>query len=361
LDLSERYSRLDRLVHRVAFATAGPQFELADLEDRLFRRELAGIEVREPVFITSLPRAGTTTLLQVCSVLDEFACHTYRDMPFLLLPLLWDRLSRGFRKTDAPTERAHGDGVLVSLDSAEAFEEMLWKARWPEQYRGDRIIPWRSGADAEFIRTFNNHLRKIILLRRRDPDARTRYVSKNNGNIARLGFLTECCPDALIVVPVREPLQHAASLLQQHVRFLEIHARDRFARDYMRGVGHLEFGENLRPVDFDGWLASARHTDPRTIEFWLEYWVAAYEHFLNRHSSIIRFFAYDAFCEAPAAGLRTLASRINAANPDALVAQQHDIHPPRRHEVQSAGLDETLMSRARQAYGQVLEQARAEG
>ena len=84
--------------------------------------------------------------------------------------------------------------------------------------------------------------------------------------MARIGFLLATWPDATIIVPVREPVQHAASLLRQHGRFLEIHARDRFARDYMRGIGHFDFGANLLPVDFDGWLSAAVHTDPLTSE-----------------------------------------------------------------------------------------------
>jgi hypothetical protein len=359
LDLSGRYSRLERMLHRVAFATNRAQLELTDLADRLFRRELSGVVVREPVFITSLPRAGTTVLLQVCSASPEFAAHTYRDMPFVLLPLLWRRLSGGFRRRGTPTERAHGDGMLVSPDSAEAFEEMIWMARWPEHYRADRIVPWSGRPDPEFVRTFVNHLKKIILLRQEDPAIPSRYVSKNNGNIARLGFLPQCCPDAVIVVPVREPIQQVASLRQQHVRFLDIHARDRFARQYMRGIGHFEFGANLRPVDFDGWLASARYSDPGTIDFWLEYWVAAYEHFLNRYATVVHFFPYDEFCASPPLGLGRLASLIKASNRHALIAQQNDIHAPRRHEVPTAGLDQTLVSRAEAVYREVLEQARA--
>jgi hypothetical protein len=359
LDLSGRYSWLDRMLHHVAFATNRAQFELTDLTDRLFRRELSGVTVRDPVFITSLPRAGTTVLLQVCSASDEFASHTYRDMPFVLLPLLWNRLSGGFRRSGTSMERAHGDGMLVSPDSAEAFEEMLWMARWPEHYRADRIIPWSGRLDPEFVRTFINHLKQIILLRQTDPTLPPRYASKGNGNIARLGVLHQCFPDALIVVPVREPLQQVASLRQQHVRFLDIHARDGFARRYMRGIGHFEFGANLRPVDFDGWLASARYGDARTIDFWLEYWVVAYEHFLSRYAGAVHFFPYDAFCASPALGLGRLASLIKASDSQALIAQQNDIHPPRRHEVPTAGLDRTLLSRAEAVYREVLERALA--
>jgi len=90
VELTERYSAVDRLLHRLAFATSDMQVELAALEDMIYRKSLADTPVNRPVFITGLPRAGTTLLLQLTSALEEFASHSYRDMPFVLLPMLWN-------------------------------------------------------------------------------------------------------------------------------------------------------------------------------------------------------------------------------------------------------------------------------
>ena len=105
----------------------------------------------------------------------------------------------------------------------------------------------------------------------------------------------------MIIVPVREPVQHAESLLRQHRRFLEIHARDGFSREYIEGIGQFDFGANLRPTDFDGWLSTARHSDSRTIGFWLEYWVAAYG-WLSKRAPAVHFLPYDHFCADPREG-----------------------------------------------------------
>ena len=64
----------------------------------------------------------------VQKVLCEFETLTYRDMPFILAPLLWDKISRPLRKAGEKVERAHGDGMMVSFDSPEAFEEVVWLA-----------------------------------------------------------------------------------------------------------------------------------------------------------------------------------------------------------------------------------------
>ena len=41
-------------------------------------------------------------------------------------------------------------------------------------------------------------------------------------------------PDCRIIVPLRDPAAHAASLLRQHKNFLTRHAEDTFTRRYMR-------------------------------------------------------------------------------------------------------------------------------
>jgi len=358
MDLSDRYSSIDRLLHRLAFATASVQIEMADLEDRLFKKDLAGITVDRPVFITALPRAGTTLLLELCVTLDEFASHSYRDMPFVLLPVMWDKLSRRFRRSDAPIERAHGDGMLVSLDSAEAFEEMIWRATSPGHYRADRITPWDRRDDDDFQAVFRNHLRKVVKLRQRNPALVPRYVSKNNGNIARTGAVLECCPDATIVVVMREPVQHAASLLRQHRQFLAIHARDPFARKYMEGIGHLEFGANLRPIDFDGWLESARHPDSTTLEFWVEYWVAAYSHLLARRSTL-QFLPYDWFCACPDEGLDRVAAAIDIQDRQTWMAQRARIRTAGRHDIDVSRLDQRLLAQADELYHALLDHSLA--
>ena len=62
-----RYSATDQLLHQVVFGTIGAQVVFADLEDRVFRRRLTSIDAMRPLFITGLPRSGTTMLLNVLS------------------------------------------------------------------------------------------------------------------------------------------------------------------------------------------------------------------------------------------------------------------------------------------------------
>ncbi|MDZ7783932.1 MAG: hypothetical protein U5K56_13685 [Halioglobus sp.] len=178
-------------------------------------------------------------------------------------------------------ERAHDDGLQVSVESPEALEEIVWMPFWKKHYAPEKIQPWKSCDTEAFKAFFASHMRKIVALRSQAHGSPLRYASKNNMNIARLRAIPAMLPDSTIIVPFRQPLQQAASLLNQHERFLEMHREDSFSRRYMAGTGHFDFGANLRPIDFDGWLQARRCDDPLQLAFWLEYWIAAYRHVLD--------------------------------------------------------------------------------
>ncbi|MGE3175277.1 MAG: sulfotransferase [Planctomycetota bacterium] len=278
------FGRLERAVHRVAFATRRAQLGLADLEARWFRAELHAVVPGPPVWVAGLPRAGSTALLELLAACPEFAAQTYRDAPFALTPLLWRALARRVQRPVAPRERAHGDGLEVAPDSPAALEELVWRAFWPAHYRRDRIAPWTDCARPEFVEFFAAHRQKVVALcARTEPRAR-RYLAKNNATIARVPAILDAVPDATVVVPLRDPVQQAASLLRQHLRFTAIHRDDPFARRYMADLGHFEFGAGLRPIDFGGWLdggADGRAAPrPDELAFWLDYWLAAHRHLL---------------------------------------------------------------------------------
>jgi hypothetical protein len=351
-----RYSRIDRVLHRMAFAGLEIQKSLADIEDRMHAANLQRISLRKPVFIAGLPRAGTTLLLDLVARLPGFVTHTYRCMPFVLCPMLWDSLSRGFRRPAAVQERAHGDGMTVGFDSPEAFEEVIWKSFWPTHYAEDHLRLWTPrDRDEEFERFLANHMRKLILLHCGNGGGR--YVSKNNANIARLDLLPKLFPDCIRLVPFRDPIDQAGSLLRQHRRFSALHREDAFARFYMDAIGHFEFGAGLRAIAFPADAAEA-WSDPDTGNFWLSYWCRAYAHVLREGGSPLHFIDFDAFCQAPAAGLDRLAlllEALEAAEP--LRACAELFHPAVHYDGAGLGFDAELIGRARALHGEMRRRA----
>ncbi len=312
------------MFHRMAFAGSSVQMVATDIEDSVLAVQFAGANDRDPVLITSLARAGTTLVLELLSQHPDLASHTYRDMPFVLAPVFWDRFFGRFRRDGETRERAHGDGVQIGFDSPESFEEVFWKSHWPDHYRHTGQIPlWHSDEqNAEATAFFRKHMQKIVALRRPDNKATARYVSKNNANIARIDLLTEMLPDAHILIVLRHPLEHAASLLRQHRNFAAQQANDPFVTRYMADIGHYEFGELHCPFGFSE-LANDPSSD--TPDYWLSYWVAAFRH-IEERCERVHILPYEALCSDPAPVIKRLCEALDL-DPGGLAGAAGQIRP----------------------------------
>ena len=309
MNLAE-YSRIDKLLHRIAFRGQKLQVLTGEFENDIFSRKLRFASAAKPVFITSLPRAGTTLLLEMMSTVPGFASHTYRDMPFVLCPILWSNFASRFPRTSVERPRAHGDGMVIGLDSPEAFDEVAWQAFWPRKYLAERILPWtRDDKSPGFKRFFTDHMKKIVHLRLENHAETGRYVSKNNTNIARIDLLSRLFPDCTIVVMFRNPIAQSESLLRQHLNFLRIHAAEPFAAEYMKGIGHLDFGLGFRPIDF-GQRIEANLQETHTLGYWVNYWTHAFRWVLQRSRENVVFCGYEECCRDPVRVLSALAERL---------------------------------------------------
>ena len=285
--LAENYSALDRFLHRIAFAHPKVQQVLSDVENDMFRKRLEKTSIEHPVFITGLPRAGTTLLLELLFETGEFSSYTYRQMPFVLTPLLWDKITSKSRKQATEQERAHGDGMAISVDSPEAFEEILWNNRLADKLFKDGCQqPLRyDDLTDEFREAFTQLVRKMVALSGGEQAAEgsssvaLRYLSKNNANLVRLDALTRLFPDSTVLLCFRHPRTHVASLTKQHDRFQKLHQEDAFSRQYMAWTAHHDFGANFIPISFDGTVTG--QPAPSDHRFWLKYWVDAYRHVLR--------------------------------------------------------------------------------
>jgi hypothetical protein len=340
------YSLLDRMLHRLAFSTSSVQLAAADIEKSVWGTVYKMVVVKKPVFITSLPRAGTTLMLDALCRFPSVATHTYRDMPFVMAPVLWSRLSGGFRKSGESRERAHGDGMPFGYDSPEAFEEILWHAFWPEKYTDTSIGLWHANdlkdeASAFFI----EHMKKIIALHRPGRAHDGRYISKNNGNIARLEMIERMFPDAKILVPVRDPLEHAASMLRQHRNFLALHSADPFIRRYMADLGHFEFGDLHRPIAFPEIDTIISNRAPQEIDYWLAYWIAAFEYVLARRDNV-QLVSYEATCSGGRRALADICTYLEIFEEGMVDVIAKVFHSPSPRRCEKTDVDPVLLERA---------------
>lgn len=346
------YSRLDKILHAVALGSEAVKRASFDIERSLARADVAAVACERHVLITGLARAGTSILLRILHSSGAFATQTYRDMPFVLAPQLWQRIGGRHRLAGEEVERAHKDGLQVSFDSVEAFEEVFWLTFAGKRYvRADRLIA--HAVDDELAAEFRDFVANVIAAQA-DAGAR-RYLSKNNNNVLRLNGLAKALPAAHIVVPFREPYQHARSLMRQHQQFTASQAADPFARRYMSWLGHFEFGLDYRPFAFkdDAGLLSA--FDAERVEHWLESWTRVYRHVLDTAPANLVLWDYDAFCAAPRATLARLAARLGLE----LAPDTADgIRAPRTHEMSDAP-DRAILRAARATHEELKARATA--
>ena len=245
-----------------------------------------------PVWICGLARAGTTILTELLYDTGLFASLTYRDMPFPLAPRAWRSLSRwSGQRAPERQERAHGDGILVGVDSPEALEEVFWRLHDPSVYQDTHALAAYSPAP-DSLKALREYLSCILWSRESGEASELRYLSKNNNHLLRLPALIEAFPEGRFIIPLRDPLSHAESLRRQHLRWIERHERDPFSKRYMDWLAHHEFGSGHRRFSWDDLEQSSpederalgQHEskdephaqDPHHINYWLTRWIEAY-------------------------------------------------------------------------------------
>ena len=216
---------------------------LGQRESRLLDERIHPLAVRMPIYICGLARSGSTLLHEIISSHPHVATHRLKDYPMLFTPYWW-RGASPKPKAQQPRERLHHDGVMVTSESPDALEEMLWMAFFPRCH--DPSLSNILGAEdhhPQFEEFYDRHIRKLLL-----AEGTTRYAAKANYHVARLAYLIRLYPDARFVIPVRSPASHLASLMRQQRWFSEGQRQQPRALDYMRWSGHFEFGLDRRPI-----------------------------------------------------------------------------------------------------------------
>jgi hypothetical protein len=98
--------------------------------------------------------------------------------------------------------------------------------------------------NSEFETFFKDHIRKLLLVR-----GRSRYVSKNNPCVTRIRYLRRIFPDARFLWYVRNPIDHAASVLKQDRLFSDLARDDKRLVRMNKMTGFHEFSPNYVPVN----------------------------------------------------------------------------------------------------------------
>ena len=250
----QNYSYIQKFLHDFVLSKKFINKSLFEIEKIIYLKNIE-IKNRSHIFITGLPRSGTTSLLYFIFSSNQYASLTYKNMPFVLSP----NFSKLFHKKNIKKkERVHGDGITYDINSPEALDEVFFNN------------------DDEFIKNeLVNYLQLICL-----SENKIKYLSKNNLNFNRLDLIIKLLPSCNFLIPIREPLQHAYSLLNQHLHFSQLQKKDDFIRRYMNYLGHYEFGLNHK-----SWNNPINYQDFNKIDYWLEQWCLFYQNILNKCQS----------------------------------------------------------------------------
>jgi hypothetical protein len=265
LGLGRFYDRASRLWPR-----------LSEMETRLAGGRLPA-SVVSPVYICGLARSGTTILLEMLSEHPDAAYHRYRDFPFVLTPIIWDWIyKRAATGRQEARERAHKDGIMVTPESPEAMEEMIWTAFLPGVHDPSASnILGTADSHPRFEKAYRDHIRKLISVR-----GASRYICKGNYNLSRMEYLLGIFEGARFVIPVRDPEGHVASLMKQHRLFTLEGERDGRITEHLGRVGHFEFGPGRVPINFgDSELTRSIErlwAEGHEVRGWARYWASAY-------------------------------------------------------------------------------------
>lgn len=282
------YGVLDRLLHRLALQVR-PVAELCFDLEQLLTRDTTSIAAERHVFVAGLARAGTTALMRRFHATNHYRSLTYRDMPFVLAPGLWRRISSVSERPSIDVERPHGDGVMVNVDSPEGLEEVFWRVFAGDEYLGERCLRPHEPGEA----VLDRYLRYVRAIIASDHSRRRWYLSKNNNNILRLGAILRAFPNALVLIPFRDPFQQAMSLKRQHQRFCGLQRLSPFTRAYMNWLGHHEFGCDHRPFLVAG---EALGRTPDALEYWLALWCEVYQWLQRTKPDAALFVCYEDLC-----------------------------------------------------------------
>lgn len=284
---------------------------LADLESRIVRQETAQLTVDRPVYITSLPRSGTTIVTEMLAQHPDLSCHRYSDFPNVWTPY-WRNylLQRARRSTPKKQERAHQDRIRINHDSPEAVEEVLWMHFFPSRHdvTVNQVLDGQV-RNSEFDRFYQQHILKLLAIRRVNGCVANRYLAKGNYNISRIRYILSLYPDAKFLVPVREPVHHVASLMRQQALFTRAAQADPRVPRQLAMSGHFEFGPGRVAVNFGEPGATQATIDDwqqgREAQGWARYWAQTYQHV---HDQLEEFpdlrkacllFRYEDLCNHP--------------------------------------------------------------
>ncbi len=334
-----KYSRIDKLIHSLYLSNRFLSKASFEIEEALFGQKSKKQEVTQKVFVTGLARSGTTAFMRTLFETSHFASLQYNNMPFLLTPNLWKN-----SKETQTQERAHQDSILINQKSPEAFDEYFWKVFLKNNYIKNALLAQE--IPLEILQKYESYISLICYAK-----GKKSYLSKNNNTILRLKTVT-AINNSTVFLLFRKPLDHAASLLKQHLSFIKQQKEDPFVLDYFNYLGHHEFGLGHKPFlldDLGNKIFNSSALDD--INYWLLQWKKYYRYIKDNSFNNLHLIAFEDIIKHPEKIYQKVLEKIQLSS--TIETKQYK---PKSHT--TSNVDQILLQSCQRIYDTLLENKR---
>ena len=330
------YSELSQLLHKMALDNYNIANKLFKKETKKLKRK--GLDRRKDfVIVSGLARAGTTSLMNDLSRIDNFVSLSYANMPFLMCPNIWSKFYKP--KNNQLKERSHKDGIMIGLNSNEALEEYFFKVKANDSFIKDSYLSEYKISQEDYT----DYLDYQGIIKLSD---RKIYLAKNNNFILRYKSVREYNDDFVMVILYRNPITHAASLMEKHRYYKKLQNKDPFVLEYMNWLGHHEFGLNQKPFIFYN-SENIIDEDKESMDYWLKSWINYYRYVLTINHPNTILVNYDSYCKNPKETIQTILKKIK------MEANLPDYKPFNNPRVNDDKLSNDLQEEALELYRQL--------
>lgn len=277
------------------------------IETMFFLNNINKLDIDRPIYITGLARAGTTIILEMLDKHPDLASHKYKNVLMPYLPDWFSRMTNRLNLYKKPFERLHRDGMFVTSESPEAVEEVFWQSFF-DNLHDEKISNIISSNDSNpnFEKFYPNHIKKLIINQKS-----SRYLAKNNYLVSRLDYLLNFFPDSKFLLIIRNPVDHIASLIKQTNLFIKLEKENTLLSDWLKIVGHNEFGHNQICINLDNTeliieIRKLWRSKKTYVKGWAYYWSSIYDFIANQLETMEKLkkatlvVNYDELCESPA-------------------------------------------------------------
>ena len=254
------------------------------------------------IFVTGMPRSGTTLLTHIISNFEGVGSFNYSDLPFTKIPFFWSKIKRFYYLKNKSFERPHGDGLKINLSSPDAFEELIWAENIKEYEKGNFSQKLNSEYVNDILKNeLTRSINKILILRKKKI-----YLSKGNYNLFRINYIKKILRNSLFIICIRNPLNVIESSIRVHKKFLELDNKNRDFTNEMNELCHFEFGKN-RKDPFGG------HLENDEYKYYEKQWIKTHEMILEKYIDLENVFLidFDKFVNSPDKSLPIILKNIN--------------------------------------------------